>query len=241
MLFRSIVLAGSNGATNFPPFAANTPVNNPFLTPSGNQGSSYTMADAGGAFTGDLANRWDISLNTLRNYLDGNELVFLFDNNQSGSGASQWINIWGQARIVDAFGNTVNNLCFELSTGSGCNAPVITDFLPVAANFCVNKVTGASYNIGTATNANSCGTAGYYVENNLGTNVAEFAAFNQTLNDAVYNLVNGDYFLSLDIRYTGNNAGAEQLWICSDCDVSGPNQIPEPATLPLMLMGFVAG
>ena len=200
------------------------------------------MSDAAGEFTGDLANRWDISLDLLRGYLKGNDLVFLFDNNQQGSGPNQWINIWGQARIVDASGATVNNLCFELSTGSGCSvgAPAPDDYVPVIADFCVNATTGASYNIGGASNAGDCNPGDYYINNNLGTNIAEFAAFSQALNDAVYGL-NGNYFLSLDVRYTGNNAGGEQLWICSECNVSGRTvDVPEPATLPLMLMGFAA-
>lgn len=237
---QAIVLVGSNGPDNTPPFEPGDAVDNPFVTPEGNQSSTYVMTDAAGQFTGDQANTWEISLSLLRSYLGGNDLVFLFDNNQQGSGIDQWLNVWGQARIIDATGNTVNDLCFELSTGGGCSAASLANYLPVAANFCVDKLSGQSYNIGTATNANSCGPEGYYVENNLSTSVAEFAAFNQTLSDAVYNLVNGNYFLSLDVRYTGNNGGSEALWICSDCNVAGSNQIPEPATLPLMLMGFVA-
>lgn len=240
----AIVLASANGLSNFTsPFANGSAVNEVFLTPTGNQGSSYQMSDAGGVFTGDLANRWDISLDLLRDYLNGNDLVFLFDNNQSGSGENQWIRIWGQARIVDAGGNTINNLCFELSPGSGCGpAPTQpNDYVPVVGNFCVNKVTGASYNIGSAQNQGDCGNAGYYVSNNLGTSTAEFAAFNQSLNDAVQNLANGNYFLSLDVRYIGNNAGAEQLWICAECQVAGrPGTVPEPATLPLVLFGILA-
>ncbi|MFC0251318.1 PEP-CTERM sorting domain-containing protein [Massilia consociata] len=241
---QAVILGGSNGMTNFrnSPFPNGAAVDEVFLTPRGNQGASYTMSDPGGQFAGDRANTWEISLDLLRNYLNGNDLVFLFDNNQQGSGANQWINVWGQARIIDGSGNTVNGLCFELSTGSGCSAPVPSAYVPVVGNFCVDKTTGASYNVGTARNATSCGTNGYFVENNLGTNNAEFAAYNQTLSNAVQNLIAGNYFLSVDVRYTGNNAGAEQLWICSDCTVAGtpPGQVPEPATLPLMLLGFMA-
>jgi hypothetical protein len=80
----AIVLTSANGMSNFPsPFAAGSKVDNVFLTPTGNQSSTYTMSgNAGGKFAGDLADRWDISLNLLQSYLNGHDLVFLFDNNQ---------------------------------------------------------------------------------------------------------------------------------------------------------------
>jgi hypothetical protein len=163
------------------------------------------------------------------------------------------LNIWGQARIVDASGNTVNNLCFEISTGSsGCAnkgpnpTPTAADFLPAVSDFCVDKITGVAYNIGGATNANDCPVStghaqgGYQVSNNVSTSVAEFAAFNQSLNDAAKNLLNSQYFLSLNIQYTGNNAGAEQLWICSACDIGSASQVPEPSTLVLLVAALLA-
>lgn len=246
----AIVLTSANGMSNFPsPFAPGSKVDDRFLTPTGNQASSYTMAgNAGEKFAGDLANRWDISLSLLQTYLSGHDLVFLFDNNQSSNGASQFLNIWGQARIVDVSGNTVNNLCFEISTGSaGCAntganpTPSTADFLPAVSDFCVDKITGIAYNIGGANNAQSCPVVashpqgGYQVNNNVSTSVAEFATFNQALNDAASNPLNGQYFLSLNIQYDGNNAGAEQLWICSSCNITPASRVPEPSTLMLLI------
>jgi hypothetical protein len=241
---QAVVLAGSSGNNleNMPnPFPNGSAVDDPFVTPSGN-GATFSITDAGGGFVGDQVDRWDISLSLLAGFIGNNNLVFLFDNNQQGSGANQWLNVWAQARIVDAAGNTISNLCFELNTNSGCNAtpPAPADYVPVIGNFCVDKTTGAGYNIGTASNANDCGANGYFVENNLSTSNAEFAVFNQTLNDAVKNLANMPYFLSLDVRYIGQNAGQEQLWICSDCNIAPNRNVPEPASLPLVLMGFAA-
>ncbi len=238
---QAVVLSGTSGnqVNNTPnPFPNNSPVDNPFLTGGS---ASFQISDSGGSFTGDQADRWDISVSLLRDYLGTNDLVFLFDNNQEGNDPDQWINVWAQARIVDASGNTINNLCFELSTGSGCMAPppATPDYVSVVGNFCVNRTTGASYNIGAANQA-ACGAQGYFVNNSLGTNRADFAAFNETLDAAVKNLANGNYFLSLDVRYTGQNAGAEQLWICSECNITPTRDVPEPATLPLVLMGFLA-
>lgn len=255
---QAIVLTSANGMSNFPdPFPVGSAVDNRFLTPTGMQGSTYTMtgADAGGGFAGDQVDRWDIRLDLLQSYLGNNELVFLFDNNQEGNSTNQFIFLWGQARIVDAAGNTVNNLCFELSNNSsGCTdtganpLPAQTEYVAGATDFCVDKVTGASYKIGMAPNASDCPVevghpqGGYQVNNNISTANAEFAAFNQTLNDAAKNAANSGFFLSLNIKYFGNNAGAEQLWLCSDCNVTnGPDiirEVPEPASLPLILFGL---
>ncbi len=253
---QAIVLQSANGFSNFPtPFAAGTPADDRFLTPTGNQSTSYFMGGAGepgGKFSGDLTNRWDIRLDVLQTYLDGHELVFLFDNNQSDNRNDSTILLWGQARIVDANGNTVNNLCFELSTnGSGCTdpganpTPAVGDYVPVISGFCVDKDTGVSYNFGGANNANDCAptlanpAGGYHVNNNQSTSVGEFAAFNQALHDAAADAANSGYFLSLNIRYLGNNSGAEQLWICSDCSIDGRiTDVPEPASLPLVLLGL---
>lgn len=197
-------------------------------------------------------NRWDISVALLKTYLSGHDLVFLFDNNQQGNANGQDLLIWGQARIVDANGNTINDLCFEISTGSGgCldagadPQPLLADFLPAVGDFCVDKVSGVGYNYGIPGNDGDCaGTSvdhpegGYYVSNNISTSSAEFAVFNQELNDAVLNPNFGNYFLSVNIKYAGNDAGAEQLWICSECDRS--NNVPEPASVALFVAALLS-
>jgi hypothetical protein len=253
-----VVLQTADGQTNFPnPLPVGSASDDRFLTPTGNQSVTYQMgsfgAEPGGKFVGDQANRWDISLSVLQTYLDGHDLVFLFDNNQEGVAPSSFLYIWGQARIVDATGATVNNLCFEISTGAaGCadtganpNPDTNTDYLAAVSDFCVDKIDGIAYKIGLASNAGDCPIeaghpqGGYQVENNLSTGFAEFAAFNQALHDAATNVANGQYFLELNIKYISNNAGAEQLWICSDCSIDKERQVPEPASLPLVLLGLM--
>lgn len=255
---QAIVLQTADGQDNFPPFTVGDAVDDPYLSPTGNQSITFDMnspmtADVNN-FTGDTDNRWEINLGLLQEYLDGHDLVFLFDNNQENN-SDDFIFIWGQARIVDANGNTVNNLCFEISTYStGCQDtgadPMPTppgDFLPAISDFCVDKVTGVAYNIPNANNAGDCPVdvagghpqGGYQVNNNISTSVAEFAAFNQALHDAATSAANGDLFLQLNIKYISNNAGAEQLWICSDCDIERDRQVPEPASLPLVLLGLM--
>lgn len=256
---QAVVLTSSEGYNgNIPsPFALGTAVDNAFMTPTGNQSGTFSMSAAnepGGTFAGDTNGLWEVSVGALRNLLGNNELVFLFDNNQQGAGGvSQFVSIWAQARIVDVNGNMVSGSCFEVSTLTGGCAdtgpnpsPANSDYLTAVGDFCVDKVTGASYNIGTAGNANDCPVeagrpqGGYYVSNNLGTNVAEFAAFNQSLNDMVMGGQYDDYFLQINMKYFGNNGGAEQLWICSECNIGG-NKVSEPASLALLGVALMGG
>lgn len=230
---QAVVLAQAGGLTNYDgPFTAGDPVDDVFGAATGS--GLFTMDS--GAPAGDQValNRWDIKLSLLQSYLGNHDLVFLFDNNQEGSGTNQFINIWAQARIVDSFGNLVDNAwCFELSTGSGCDTspdptPALSTFVEVVSGFCVDKGTG-----GVVPNNldGSCPATAYKVDNNLSTNKAEFAAVNLALNALALDEDNGDYYLSINLKYTGNNAGAEQLWICSECDVTGDRvNVPEPGT-----------
>ncbi|HEU4775309.1 MAG TPA: PEP-CTERM sorting domain-containing protein [Telluria sp.] len=255
---QAIVLETADGQSNFTnPFPAGTPVDEIMLTPTGNQSTTYAMgsfvAEPGGLFTGDQANRWEIRLDVLQDYLDGHDLVFMFDNNQAQSRTAQTIFLWGQARIVDANGNTVGG-CFELSNFStGCQdtggnpAPANSAFVEGATEFCVDKIDGLAY-AGTGNNQNGCAadlahpSGGYWVVNNLGTNIAEFAAFNQALHDAAAQTAGNDQlFLQLNIKYYNNDGGAEQLWICSDCTIGGDRQVPEPSSLPLFALGLLIG
>ena len=254
---QALVLQSANGQDNFPPFNPGDNIDQPYLSPTGVTNSTFDMnapltPDINN-FTGsgDTPNRWEMSLSLLQQYLDGHDLVFLFDNNQENN-SNDFIFIWGQARIVDASGATVDGMCFEISTLSGgCldtgsnPLPATGDFVPVVSDFCVDKLTGVAYDVGLANNAGDCPatlahpSGGYQVNNNVSTSIGEFAAFNQTLHDAATDPTNGQYFLQLNIKYFSNNAGAEQLWICSDCDIDPRREVPEPASLPLVMLGLM--
>ncbi|CAN7218983.1 PEP-CTERM sorting domain-containing protein [Pseudoduganella sp. LjRoot289] len=192
---------------------------------------SFGLNDAGGQFTGDLADRWDISLGLLKAYLGNNELVFLFDNNQTGNTA-QSIKIWGQARIKHTDNSA--DACFEVSTRTGgcgtATAPTSdSDYVDAVSDFCVSATTGLAYPSPTG-NSNGCAAGDYWVVNNISTAGADFAAYNKDLNDAVKNGNDSD-ILSIDLRYLSVNAGNEQLWICSQCNISDTTtRVPEPGT-----------
>ncbi|UUZ53923.1 hypothetical protein LP419_36045 [Massilia sp. H-1] len=158
---QAVVLQTADGQTNFPdPFPDGAPADERMLTPTGNQSSTYEMGtfvnEDGGLFEGDQDNRWEIKLSLLQSYLDGHDLVFMFDNNQAQNPTAAFIFLWGQARIVDKDGNLVGG-CYELSTlGSGCDdtggnpTPGAGDYVAGATGFCVDKIDGSSYNIGGA-------------------------------------------------------------------------------------------
>lgn len=241
---QAIILTGSNGRqmNNITsPFPAGSSVDNPYLTPTGMQGNSFQMVGQesdNNNFTGDLSNSWEVSISQLLGYLNGNALIFLFDNNQQG--ANQNLMVWGQVRITDSAGNVQDCVEFSLAnTGCGTLPPPAADYVPVVGNYCVSTVNGAAYNIGTAANAGDCNqNAGdYFVNDNLGTNAAEFVVFSTYLNDNLQTWANNGYFLSVDVRYSGNEAGAEQLWICSQCNFS--RQVPEPSALALLALALL--
>src|SRR5262249_2748299 len=61
---------------------------------------------------------WDSSLDAMKSFLGGNQMVFFFNNNQINSGGSslQSLAAWGQAWVTDSAGNIVK--------GQGSNSGV---------------------------------------------------------------------------------------------------------------------
>ena len=103
----------SSGLTNEPgPGTTNNP--NPTAAPG---------------WTGDQIGTWEIRLSALVNYLTHtvngspviSDLIFLFDNNQQGSGLDQFQYIFATAAILDrtAAGNVVGTNCFAFLQAVG--------------------------------------------------------------------------------------------------------------------------
>ncbi|MFZ3084749.1 PEP-CTERM sorting domain-containing protein [Rhodoferax ferrireducens] len=217
-------------------------------------------------FTGDQTGTWEITLAALADYLGigtatPNNLIFLFDNNQQGAGEeSQWLYMWASAAILDINGAQVGSQCYSLYANSwsgtctnptlvdpafvdGVNTVANTSYVAIVGDFCVDKLTGVSY----AATGNSCAVdathtqGGYYITNNLGNSFAEFAAWNQALEDFVIAnyLLHPDYVLSVNARFANMNDGPEQLWI-GGTSFTNPPVLPEPGTLALLGLGFAA-
>jgi hypothetical protein len=235
---------------------ADVKVDDPFDAPTGIV-DTFNMDAAGEPATTwaggtDIVGRWDASLASVLDYLtdaDGNvfDLVFLFDNNQEGTDLTQQQFIWAEIKILNADG-TETGTCYELNSGvvGGCTNvdPIFTafdqptDYVGTVGRFCVDYVTGASYNQGAA-NAGACDPDDYFVSNNLGASNAEFAAYVEELNDNLVAWAAAGYSMSIDFKMRALNDGGEQLWICDRCLLSD-NFVPEPNSLALVGLALFA-
>ena len=239
----------------------------PYASPGGNQASAFAMGSVfspepgptngtvvapNGAtthtlFAGDRTNTWEVQIGALRNYLGSHDLVFIFDNNQEGDAENHWLQIWGQAEIIDLNGTSM--ACYQLnnSASPGC-APRVDpsdaftpgSYVTTYTGYCVDKTTGAAFDLGLGSQNHCESNNGYYVNGNTGSANADNAAFSRALHDFVFSpQTDPTWLLSLDIRTANNNGGAETLWICSNCDIDRGTEIPEPGTLALAGLALI--
>lgn len=243
------------------PFRSTGGVGDQFVMSAANEPGNGAVVNMVPEFAGDRIGTWDASLLTVLNYLTDpltgqvHDLVFLFDNNEIGNSSGQSQLVWGQVSVFDTAGS--QQFCFELnsSTSTGCidtgvDAPdPLTDYVPVIGNFCVDIDSGESYNIGGAENVGDCAAGldalhpagGYFVNNNLGQNIAEFAAFSEELNANKEQWAANGWILSIDLRLDDLTDGTEQLWLCDRCTLTAVEIAIAEAPLPGAAWLFGAG
>lgn len=108
-----VVLA--TGTENGPATTNFLGMDNAYRTPDGNKGAPFFRPDAGnsrgsqGVIANNGASTWDTSLTALQSFLNGDQVVFFFNNNQINAqdGSTQSLAAWGQVSITDANNNVI--------------------------------------------------------------------------------------------------------------------------------------
>jgi hypothetical protein len=123
---------------------------------SGNADLEYPAADPGGKgkkgafkseFTGDQPDTWDTTIGALNTFLQGDDMVFFFNNNQVNSGASTNQNLaaWAQITVTEADGTVIGIFDF---TNDGGNYNLVSaggggSFGGDVGSYSVNPLTAA--------------------------------------------------------------------------------------------------
>jgi len=116
-----VVATGANGLpvnTNF------SGMDNAYSTPTGVSGSNFfstgTSTDPGqvSVFSGDQGATWDTSLSALQTYLNDEEMVFLFNNNNLNGGNLQSLAAWMQVTVTNALGADIGTFDFTNNAGA---------------------------------------------------------------------------------------------------------------------------
>lgn len=223
-------IAGMDGAFN-------TPSNNTasfFSTASGNP------ADPGGLgqFTGD-AQSWDARITSVNTALGGTPLVAFFAFNETGQAnlLGSDLLIWAKVTLCNDAGNTCAN--FYLSGDGSANTPDETNLPgqndPLGPWVYVHEgVCATNAGVFTGFPVNGACPAGSTVRNqNTGQDNAAFMINSPAL-DAAINSGLYDY-MQVTWKMGHLNGGGETAWFQA---FTGPNQVPEPASLALLGLGF---
>jgi hypothetical protein len=205
---------------------------------------------------------WDISVNTLKTYLDGGALDFFFNLNQTKANddttyltTPQDMLAFMEVTLTATNGFTATfrldgNNCTATGAGGTClidphdtQVAGVNDILPTDADkwayvhgtICATP-TGAVINLGHCTAAQLAAGA-HDISQNLGANNAAFALYSVTLQNALDSGFFDGGIMSVDARMAALNNGYEQLFIFAGNRI--PNiDIPEPLTITLFGAGL---
>lgn len=120
----TVLGTGSEGV----PVTTNTDgMDNAYSTPTGVSGETFfypnlaTYRGTEGTVANNLDTTWDTSLAALQTFLDGEQMVVFFNNNQTNSTdtSDQSLAAWARVWITDAAGNVVDGSTFEFTNMDG--------------------------------------------------------------------------------------------------------------------------
>lgn len=225
-----VLMSNDNGQVNLSnsPFPNGSAVDNPF------QGAMTSGSEPGNTFAGDRTGSWEISAKLLSSWLNGQDLLFFFDINQA-PGQLQSIFAWGQVRVFDKNGNLETCQQFSSDAGSGCTAN--PTYAVAAGAYCVAATAHGSYKLGDAyaPTGKNCDAGDYYVDDNKGTNVADFVFWSNYLTQNLQYYADNDMVLSVYVQFGSDNAADQQLFIRA----SNSQVVPEPGSLMLLGLALV--
>ena len=234
-----VVATGANHSN-----AAFANTDNPLDTSIGGSTTSFwtgTDSEPANTFAGDNNGTWDISVETLRNYLDGGKLFFGFNLNESGGGQSATGDqidalAWGKVTLTGPggevsfiFNGTNANPLIESQTlfdnGDGI------DWGHIHGEICVaGSGDPQLLHLGACTGADEGGVT---IKQNLGADRTAFALTNDELNDLIYS---GSFeFMRIELGLEDMSNGYEQLFIFGVG--GGSTSVPEPAAVGLLGLG----
>lgn len=200
---------------------------------------------------------WDIETSVLTSFLGGEDLLFFFNLNETGTvdalDSGQDMLGWMRVFLTDSLtGDTIDftlsgantlNPAIQSQAQTGLGGLVAPDNILPTANdewayvhgqICVDE------NDGSVLALESCASAGnpangQTVNQNLGSNAAAFGLWNEDLNSALYS--NKYDMMTVDLRMAHIENGFDQLFIRAG-EIEG-REIPEPVGIWLFVAGVV--
>jgi hypothetical protein len=227
-------------------------------------GNAISAPDPGGAnqFTGDTANSWDVSTAALRTYLGGQNAVFYFNLNETGTDDTltgtdilMWVKVTlsGLNGLTDTF-YLAGNPFDPSGSANGKNLSIANGAPDETANY-PDIPSGSTYdpadarwtyihgnicvNGSTFLHYGNCGgsdpAGAHSVNQNLGANQAAFAGYNLQLDADI----NNPLFTTMQIEWAmaGMDNGYEQLFILAGG--APTREVPEPWSLAIFGVGLM--
>ena len=209
--------------------------------------STGTVADPVNTATtnpvGDTPDTWDADIAALNSFLDGGDLLWMFNNNEFDKLDEQDILVWALVTVWSSTDAALPTLSYEFTNdnllvgGTGdANGAFDGDheFVLSGGDVCMDSTTGVMV---PCTDPSADETFAH----NLGANQVAYAVTAPDLNDflSTWTPESGYDTLSLDFRLDNIGNGYEQLFIISSESELPPPPIPEPSTLLLLGSGLV--